>query len=185
MFSAIFICGGMHMNLQAHLKRRVGGKARITAPKGRDDSAMRLVIEEIKHTETLSDAKELSAGTSRAIVLLVEQDANVREMLRTFLAMEGYLIFEATSVDEALLLFQIHAVIPHIVLADLHLGEKSGYDLYAWARKHHGTLPFLMMSCEPYIDHEAQRDVNFHLVRKPIHFDALAKLLGRFSALFL
>ena len=50
-------------------------------------------------------------------ILLVEDDANIRQMLSIALGAEGYLCVEAASVREALSLFNQHR--PDLVILDL------------------------------------------------------------------
>ncbi len=57
-------------------------------------------------------------------ILLVEDDANIRQMLSIALGAEGYLCVEAASVREALSLFNQHR--PDLVILDLGLPDGEG-----------------------------------------------------------
>ncbi|NOX19919.1 MAG: sigma-54-dependent Fis family transcriptional regulator [Nitrospirae bacterium] len=62
-----------------------------------------------------------------ASILIVDDEPLQRGILKTILQEEGYEVFEAGSVDEALELYRKYQ--PDIVLSDLKMPEKSGIDL--------------------------------------------------------
>jgi len=62
-----------------------------------------------------------------ALILIVEDRANSRELLRTVLEQQGYVVQEAGDGDEAL--SRIRTQIPDLILMDLHLPGRDGYDI--------------------------------------------------------
>ncbi|MEL7093319.1 MAG: PAS-domain containing protein [Pseudomonadota bacterium] len=88
-------------------------------------------------------APELGEG----LVLLVEDDASLREQFRDMMMDLGHAVIEAGSVDEAIAL---SADIPDItlVLSDINLGTgtRSGVDI---ARQLGGDLPVILMTSLP------------------------------------
>lgn len=76
-------------------------------------------------------------------VLVIEDDREIRGLLQSSLAVEGFAVQTAVSVSEALALFR-HAV-PDLVLLDLGLPDGDGADLVREIRRQH-SLPVLVVS---------------------------------------
>ncbi|GAB1511009.1 response regulator transcription factor [Actinophytocola sp. KF-1] len=80
-----------------------------------------------------------------ATLLLVEDDARIREALRLALADEGYRVIEAGTGEQALALLAAGGAEPDVVLLDLMLPGMDG--LVACARiREHGDLPVIMVT---------------------------------------
>ena len=84
-------------------------------------------------------------------VLVVEDDSEIRALIQSTLAVEGFSVQTAVSVSEASALLR-HAL-PDILLLDLGLPDGDGAVLVNEVRKHH-TLPILVVSAR---HQEAQR----------------------------
>lgn len=76
-------------------------------------------------------------------ILLVEDDANIRQMLSIALGAEGYLCVESASVREALSLFNQHH--PDLVILDLGLPDGEGSEVLKRIRES-SRLPVLVLS---------------------------------------
>ncbi len=76
-------------------------------------------------------------------VLVVEDDREIRAMMQSSLAVEGFEVQTAVSVSEASALLQ-HAL-PDVVVLDLGLPDGDGIELVRLVRKHH-SLPILIVS---------------------------------------
>jgi two-component system, OmpR family, KDP operon response regulator KdpE len=76
-------------------------------------------------------------------VLVVEDDREIRALLRSSLGVEGFLVQTAVSVSEASAML-FHSL-PDIVLLDLGLPDGDGADLVRRIRSQHG-LPILVVS---------------------------------------
>lgn len=61
------------------------------------------------------------------LILIVEDNASSRELLRTVLEQQGYSVQEALDGEEALA--KIRAQAPDLVLMDLQLPRRNGYDV--------------------------------------------------------
>ncbi|MCH1625978.1 response regulator transcription factor [Ferdinandcohnia quinoae] len=64
-------------------------------------------------------------------ILIVEDDHSIIEILRIYLHREGYIVYSSLNAADGLLL--IEDVVPDIVLLDVNLPDKSGFEL---ARKY-------------------------------------------------
>jgi DNA-binding NarL/FixJ family response regulator len=92
--------------------------------------------------------------TSLATILVVEDDAGVRETLVEILRPQGYLVHTAATVAEAeAALRQLGAEGVQLVIADIQLTPnaraREGYDLYQRWTTIYPRLPFLLMSGAP------------------------------------
>lgn len=78
-------------------------------------------------------------------VLLVEDEANIRDTLRFNLTREGYSVREAKTAGEALRL--VRSSRPDIVLLDVMLPEMSGFEVCRIIRKDSG-VPIIMLTAK-------------------------------------
>lgn len=111
-----------------------------------------------------------------ALVLLVEDDPDLRQHYRDMLMDMGHAVIEAAGVDEAIALT---ADLPDIglVLSDINLGSgsRTGIDL---ANQLHGTLPVILMTSLPPGDTTYQVAARVApVLRKPFGASDLALLL--------
>jgi CheY-like chemotaxis protein len=60
-------------------------------------------------------------------ILIVEDKATSRELLRTVLEQQSYIVLEATNGEEALQ--RLRETTPDLVLLDLQMPVRSGYDV--------------------------------------------------------
>jgi DNA-binding NarL/FixJ family response regulator len=92
--------------------------------------------------------------TSPATILVVEDDAGVRESLVEILRPQGYLVHTAATIAEAeTVLRQLGAEGVQLVIADIQLTPnaraRQGYELYQRWTAIYPRLPFLLMSGDP------------------------------------
>ena len=77
-------------------------------------------------------------------VLVVEDDAGLREALIDTLTLANYECVEADSGETALLLLKNHSV--DIVVSDVQMGGMSGLSLLKNIKSNHPNLPVLLIS---------------------------------------
>lgn len=77
-------------------------------------------------------------------ILLVEDDAGLREALQDTLMLAQYQVLAADSAEQALLLLQQHKV--QLVISDVQMQGVSGLTLLKTLRERHPQLPVLMMT---------------------------------------
>lgn len=79
-------------------------------------------------------------------LLVVEDDAGIREMLRRYLSLEGYNVDECASVEEAQA--YLARTIPQLILLDLMLQEADGYAFCRTVRAEERTakIPIIIVS---------------------------------------
>ena len=69
-------------------------------------------------------------GTYR--VLLVDDEAGIRKILRLFLELEGFSVTEAVTANQAIQLVKKEK--PHIVILDIILCGQTGFDVCEWIK---------------------------------------------------
>ena len=112
-------------------------------------------------------------------VLVVDDEANLRRMLRSLLQAEGWLVDEAGGAEEALI--RVKQNQPDVVLLDLVLPGDSGLDLLPRLKKASPDTPVIMMSGEANLSDavQATREGAFHFLEKPLGSEGvLATLRG-------
>src|SRR5689334_19378640 len=78
------------------------------------------------------------------LVLVVDDDARVREFIRINLELEGYAVREAERADEALAAIEDQA--PDLVLLDVVMPGTDGWELLQRMQERYGSIPVIMFS---------------------------------------
>jgi DNA-binding response OmpR family regulator len=78
-------------------------------------------------------------------VLVVDDDANIRELISIFLSGEGYTVIEAENGQEALTLLEENNI--QIVVVDVMMPEVDGYELTKEVKKYY-DIPILMVTAK-------------------------------------
>ncbi|HXP81719.1 MAG TPA: response regulator [Verrucomicrobiae bacterium] len=114
-------------------------------------------------------------------ILVVDDDPQYRDLLKTWLESEGREAILAETLEEGFVGIATEPL-PDVVLLDIHLGNKSGLTLVHWARKqrHLAHLPIAAVTGlgsfkELKSIQEAGCDTCF---TKPIDFRALREYLA-------
>jgi CheY-like chemotaxis protein len=87
-----------------------------------------------------------TAKQSKGLILLVDDDINLRGILHRFLERSGYSVVTAGNGREALELVENHRV--GLLLTDLMMPEISGFELIRTLRHDHPSLPIIAMSAD-------------------------------------
>ncbi len=112
-------------------------------------------------------------------VLVVDDEANLRRMLRSLLREEGWAVDEAGTAEEGLL--RVAETQPDVILLDLVLPGASGLESLPRFRDEAPGTPVVMMSGEATLSDavQATREGAFHFLEKPLGSEAvLATLRG-------
>ncbi|MCV6595501.1 MAG: PAS-domain containing protein [Mangrovicoccus sp.] len=117
------------------------------------------------------------AGAAPRMVLLVEDNDDIRQTIREDLVALGHQVLEATSVEEAEQLADIDGLA--MALCDINLrGEETGISLVAGLRDR--GVACVMMTARPVGDAlRAQAEALVPVLSKPISLGDLESLLGR------
>jgi DNA-binding NtrC family response regulator len=112
-------------------------------------------------------------------VLLVEDKAELRAMLRKALERSGYVVEEAPDGSAAIEKVRNRRYL--FVLTDLKLPGNSGIDVLREARRAEPTLPVILMTAYGSVEEAvtAMKEGAFDFIQKPIDLDHLKLLLER------
>ena len=116
------------------------------------------------------DQRKSQAGTES--ILVVEDEAGLRSMVRETLSQRGYRVLEARNGEEALRVFAEQGNNIDLLLMDVVMPKGSGLDVAEQLRAH--TPKILLMS--GYTDRINEiEESKFHLLHKPFAPDTLAQ----------
>ena len=107
------------------------------------------------------------------LVLLVDDDPQVREVVRVNLEMEGYSVREAGSAEEGLAALEDEA--PDLILLDVMMPQVDGWEMLRRVQERHGvgSIPVVMFSGQLDLGHEAAERGAQGFVGKPFDLRAL------------
>jgi CheY-like chemotaxis protein len=110
-------------------------------------------------------------------ILLVEDEAIVREPARRILTNQGYTVLAAAEADEALRLAKDHTGVIDLVLTDVIMPGKSGKDLALQLADFSPEIKVLFMSgySHDIIVHQGALEPGVHLIEKPFAVEDLLR----------
>ena len=113
-------------------------------------------------------------------ILVVEDDAGLREALVDTLSLASYVCIEADSAETALLLLKNHAV--DIVISDIQMGGMSGLSLLKSIKSTQANLPVLLMTAYGTIDDavQAMQDGACNYIAKPFAPEVLLNMVSQY-----
>jgi CheY-like chemotaxis protein len=82
-------------------------------------------------------------------VLVVDDEANIRELLRRILEPEGYAVADAHDAPSALAAMSAHS--PHVVFLDVHMPGENGLWLADQIRERFPTAATVLATADPDI----------------------------------
>ncbi|MFD2168150.1 sigma-54-dependent transcriptional regulator [Thalassotalea euphylliae] len=114
-------------------------------------------------------------------ILVVEDDAGLREALVDTLQLGGYQCIEADSGEQALLQLKNHSV--DLVVSDVQMGGMSGLSLLKSIKAQFAQLPVLLMTAYGTIDDavQAMKDGASNYMAKPFAPEVLLNMVGQYA----
>ncbi len=112
-------------------------------------------------------------------ILVVDDEAQIRQTLRGVLSDEGFDVVEAENGRIALDLLQQE--VPRLAIVDIWMPEVDGIELVQRMRAHAPRLPIIVISGHGTIETAVRviRDGAFDFLEKPFQLDALLRVVGR------
>jgi CheY-like chemotaxis protein len=110
-------------------------------------------------------------------VLVVDDNDDTRQMMRTLLTIKGYRVFEAADGEEAIQI--VSSEEPGLVLLDLQLPRMNGLNVIRQLRSRERltTVPLVVMTgYDKHFDTAVAAGCDDYMV-KPIDFDRLGEIL--------
>jgi DNA-binding response OmpR family regulator len=116
-------------------------------------------------------APAVRPAATRQKILLVDDDPAIRQILVRLLTEEGYLVLTAANGVEALVL--IDSATFNLVLLDLNMPVKNGWDTYEQLTAKHPLLPVILITARPNQFFPALASGVGALMEKPLDFTKL------------
>ena len=115
--------------------------------------------------------------TGDETILVVEDEAAVRELAKQVLTKAGYTVMTAANGGEALQLCERHAGMIHLALTDVVMPEMGGRVFAEQLAKLRPDIKILYMSgyTDDAIDHHGTLDPGTHLITKPFSLTDLRR----------
>jgi two-component system chemotaxis response regulator CheY len=115
-------------------------------------------------------------------ILIVEDDAEVRESLADALRDHGYEVHSATNGREGLEVLTTIAALPGLVLLDLMMPVMDGFGFRDLQLKDPriASIPTAVLSADGHVQLKAERAKVDEYVRKPVELATLVKLARKY-----
>lgn len=118
---------------------------------------------------------------SKTTILIVEDDAGLREALLDTLLLGNYNVVAADCAEQALMMLSSQNV--DLVVSDIQMGEMSGLTLLKSIKAKYPNMPVLLMTAYATIDDavQAMRDGATDYLSKPFAPEVLLNLVERYA----
>ena len=112
------------------------------------------------------------------IVLVIDDDASIRDIVATLLTEEGYAVITAGSGEEAL--SHLEAVIPSLIITDMRMPVMDGWQFAAELhRRRDGEIPLLVMTAAVDAQQRAAEVDADGTISKPFDLDEFVASVQR------
>jgi len=118
------------------------------------------------------DRVETALNAPRARVLIADDDANIREVLRLFLVGKGYLVSTVESGQEAL--DAVPMFRPDVIVVDMVMPGLTGSDVLKALRRGGVTVPVILISAYDWVGDAGF----FRTMTKPFNLRILAEAVA-------
>lgn len=121
----------------------------------------------------------LPSGGGCETILLVEDEAAVREPTAEYLTAQGYSVLKAAHGPEALKIAAQHQKHIHLLLSDLVMPQMSGRELSERIAEKHPETRTIFMSgySRNLLSTPPNEDANYVLLQKPFRLDVLGQCI--------
>jgi len=180
------VCAERHAGLLTQMRRSIPGLRIIQVPDegergmrrlSRDISA--LLATSVPAAGPAELAEQIRARVSEdspvPVLLLVEDEQNIRELTAHYLLLQGYEVHQAEDGMEAMGLFKVRR--PALILSDVYMPRMNGFKLLLEVKNRVPELPMLMMtgysSAAEVLNSSKYRNVSF--LAKPFRLSELGE----------
>ena len=128
---------------------------------------------------TTAEASQRDALVEPSKVLLVDDQPEVRRVVRRSLTRVGYVVVEAWNGRVAIELARAASF--DLVISDVRMPDMSGLELLSALQEHDPDLPVVLASgsLDPQSSHEARERGAFAFLDKPFAFETLREVASR------
>jgi PAS domain S-box-containing protein len=157
--------------------KQSGGHIMVSSEQG-SGTTFRIYLPRTETSESAPVAvEEAAARRGTEVVLLAEDDANLRALTRDILASEGYAVLESQDVEDAIRIAERQDGTIHLLVTDVVMPHMSGRALADAVKRFRPDVKVLYMSgyTDDAIVHHGVLDPGIALLQKPFTPDALAR----------
>jgi CheY-like chemotaxis protein len=157
--------------------KQSGGHITVDSEPG-NGTIFHLYLPTTESSESASLAvDETAARRGTEVVLLAEDDANLRALSREILASEGYTVLESRDVEDAVRIAEQEDGTVHLLLTDVVMPHMNGRGLADAVKRFRPDVKVLFMSgyTDDAIVHHGVLDPGIALLQKPFSPAALAR----------
>ena len=121
----------------------------------------------------------MSASQSHYLIMVVDDEEEIRLSLCDFLELEGYETMVASNGAKALLALETHT--PQMIISDLMMPEVDGLTLLDEISRRHIQIPVIIMTAYASVDRaiQAMKNGAADFVTKPLDLDYLLQVVER------
>ena len=114
------------------------------------------------------------------LILVVEDDESIRESVVELLESENYHVAAATNGQEALDYLRSAPVLPNLVLLDLMMPVKDGFEFRTemLADSRFDCVPVIVMSADGHMQEKKLRSSAREYLKKPVDIDDLLRAVS-------
>ncbi|SHK78329.1 hybrid sensor histidine kinase/response regulator [Rhodothermus profundi] len=168
---------GMGLAIVAGIVREHEGRIEVKSAPG-EGTTFTLYFPPAETTQRTPAAAQEEAAVRPVRVLLVDDEAGVRNVLSRLLALHGHTVVQAASATEALR--QLQHTSFDIVFTDQGMPEISGLELARRIREQHPELPIVLITGDTEV--QAERGLVNAILQKPFRLETLAQLIRQLCA---
>jgi DNA-binding response OmpR family regulator len=84
----------------------------------------------------------MTTANTKFRILLVDDEPGIRKILRLFLELEEYVVFEAITANQAMQVIKKEK--PHLVILDVILCGQTGFDVCEWVKSNPETKDIIV-----------------------------------------
>ncbi len=115
-------------------------------------------------------------------ILVVDDEAGIRKILRLFLELEGYSVYEAGNAEQAIEYVKEYE--PALVILDVILCGQTGFDVCEWIKSNEETrdiIVFMFTALHQEQDYQEGQRVGCNLyLTKPLNPKAIVEKVNEF-----
>jgi len=158
--------------------KQSGGHIEVYSEPGRG-TTFRIYLPRIEEAAEAVEPDEAPEPlpTGSETILLVEDEAGVRNLAKTILQTQGYTVLEAAQGEDALRLSGQHEGLIHLMVTDMVMPEMNGRELAERLKPLRPNMKILIVSgyTEKAIGHHGELDPGMAFLQKPFTPQTLAR----------